>query len=90
MRRYEAGESARAIVTETGVAPSALLRDRRVVVRPQAVTFDQEEKMAQEYRVGMTMAELEVEHGLSHGTVLRALHRARVEMRAKVPRRKSV
>jgi hypothetical protein len=45
--------------------------------------------MAREYEDGMKTAELEAKHGLSHGAVLRALHRSGVEMRAKAPRRKS-
>lgn len=93
VRRYEAGESARALASESGVAPSALirlLRERNVVVRMQVVTPDQEVAMAQEYEGGMTVAELETKHRLSHGAVLRVLHRMDVEMRAKAPRRNSV
>ena len=93
VRRYEAGESARSLATESGVAPSALLRllrERNVVVRRQVVTPEQEELMARDYESDVTMAELETKHGLSHGAVLRALHRVGVEMRAKAPRKKSV
>ena len=93
LRRYESGESARSLASEFDVAPSALirlLRERNVVVRRQVVTPDQERMMALDYEASMTMAELETKHGLSHGTVLRTLHRLGVEMRAKAPRRKSV
>ena len=92
VQRYEAGESARALATEFGVAPSALirlLRERNVVVRRQTITPDQEETMARDYEFGMTVAELKEKHGISHGAVLRALHRLGVEMRAKAPKRKS-
>lgn len=92
VRRYEAGESARTLAIESGVAPSALLRllrERNVVVRKQVVTPDQEQLMAQGYEAGMTIAELREKHELSHGAVLRALHRSGVEMRAKAPRRRS-
>jgi len=92
IRRHEAGESARSLAAEFGIAPSALirlLRERNVVVRRQTVTPDQEEMMARDYEAGMTVAELKEKHGISHGAVLRALHRLGVEMRAKAPRRKS-
>ena len=92
VRRYEAGESARTLATESGVAPSALLRllrERNVVVRRQVVMPDQEAMMARDYEAGKTMAEIEEKHGLSHGAVLRALQRVGVEMRAKAPRRKT-
>lgn len=92
VKRYEAGESARSLAAEFGIAPSALirlLRERNVVVRRQAITPDQEETMARDYESGMTVAELKEKHGISHGAVLRALHRLGVEMRAKAPRRKT-
>jgi Mor family transcriptional regulator len=92
VRRYEAGESARSLASEFEIAPSALLRllrERNVVVRRQVVTSDQEQLMARDYEAGMTVVELKEKHGLSHGAVLRALHRVGVEMRAKAPRRKS-
>ena len=91
IQRYESGESARGLAAEFGIAPSALLRflrERKVIIRQQVVTPDQEQQMAQEYESGMTMAEIEAEHGLSHGAVLRSLHRSKVEMRAKAPRQK--
>jgi hypothetical protein len=56
LRRYEAGESARALAAEFGVASSALvrlLRERRVVVRRQTVTPEQEELMG--HRLGVEM-----------------------------------
>jgi hypothetical protein len=56
VRRYEAGESARTLAIESGVAPSALLRllrERNVVVRKQVDTPDQEQLMAQGYEAGM-------------------------------------
>jgi hypothetical protein len=93
VRRYEARESARTLAAEFGVAPSALLRllrERNIVVRRQVITQDQEELMARDYEAGMTVAELKEKHRISHGAVLRALHRLGVEMRAKAPRRKSV
>ncbi len=93
VRRYEAGESARALAAEFGVASSALirlLRERRVVVRRQTVTPEQEDLMVRDYKAGMTVAEIKDKHGISHGAVLRSLHRMDVEMRAKAPRRKSV
>ncbi|WP_448812005.1 helix-turn-helix domain-containing protein [Agromyces bauzanensis] len=42
--------------------------------------------MAKEYEAGSTMRELEAKFGLSHGAVLRALHRKGVDMRARAPR----
>jgi len=42
--------------------------------------------MAKEYAAGATMREIEATHGLSHGAVLRSLHRGGVETRAQVPR----
>jgi DNA-directed RNA polymerase specialized sigma24 family protein len=92
VQRYVAGESARALAAEFGVAPSALirlLRERSIVVRQQVVSPELEQLMAQEYETGLTVAELKDKHGISHGAVLRALHRAGVEMRAKAPRKKS-
>jgi len=91
VRRYGSGESARLLATETGVAPSALLRllrGRNVIVRRQVITPKQKDSMAREYESGMTIAELRDKHGLSHGAVLRALHRTGVEMRAKAPRKR--
>jgi hypothetical protein len=91
VRRYEAGASARSLANDNDVAPSALirlLRERNIVVRQQIVTQELEAAMALDYENGMTMAEIETKHGLSHGAVLRALHQAGVKMRAKSPRKK--
>ena len=93
IRRYEAGESATALATAHGVAPSALIRQLReshVVVKKRLVPDDVAKTMAEDYQVGATMRELETKYGLSHGAVLRALHHLGVQMRAKAPRRKSV
>ena len=91
VRRYEAGDSARTLAAEFDVASSALLRllrEKNVVIRRQVITPEQEGLMARDYEDGMTVAELREKHGVSHGAVLRALHHAGVEMRAKAPRRK--
>lgn len=93
IRRYESGDSATSLAKEFEIAPSALLRllrEQNVVVRRQLVTAELEASMALDYEAGMTMAELEEKHGLSHGAVMRALHRSGVEMRARVPRKKSI
>ena len=58
------------------------------MVRQQIVTAEMEQARALGYEAGMTVAELKNRHELSLGAVLRALHRARVEMRAKAPRKK--
>jgi len=89
VHRYGAGQSARSLAQEFDIAPSALLRllrERNVVVRQQVVTSELEQTMARDYEAGMTVAELKDKHGISHGAVLRALHRAGVKMRAKAPR----
>lgn len=91
MQRYQAGESAQSLAKAYKVAPSALLRvlrENNVVVKKWRVSPDQEQRMAREYEAGATVAELEKKLGLSHGAVLRTLHRAGVEMRTKGPRRK--
>lgn len=46
-------------------------------------------KMAKEYEAGATMRELQAKYDLSHGAVMRALHRKGVQTRAKAPRRES-
>lgn len=92
IRRYEAGESARCLAEKYGVSTSAimnLLRDNSVVVKRGRVTDTEARKMAKKYEAGHTIAELEEQFKLSHGAVLRALHRVGVEMRAKAPRRVS-
>jgi len=84
IRRYMAGESATSLAKEFEVAPSALLRllrERNVVVRRRLVTEELEQELAQDYEAGMTVAAIETKHRLSHNAVLRALHRAGVEMR---------
>lgn len=89
LRRYRQGESARSLATEYGVAPSALvrlLRENNVVVRRKVVSPETKALLVKEYEEGATVAELEGRHQLSHGSVLRALHKAGVEMRAKAPR----
>ncbi|MHA3723015.1 hypothetical protein ACXR2T_03970 [Leucobacter sp. HY1910] len=91
LQRYNAGESARALALEYEVATSALtrlLRENSVVVRRKVVTPEIKAILAREYEAGATVAELEDQHQLSHGSVLRALHGAGVEMRAKAPRSK--
>ncbi|XPP26038.1 MAG: helix-turn-helix domain-containing protein [Leucobacter sp.] len=84
VRRYEAGESARQLAQEHGVAPSALLRlmrERNMIVRKRVVEWAETKELAQLYEAGATMVELEEQFGLSHGAVHRALRRAGVTMR---------
>ncbi|WP_092918258.1 helix-turn-helix domain-containing protein [Agrococcus baldri] len=66
-----------------------LLREHDVVVTKQKVTETEARRLAENYEAGATMRELERKFGLSHGAVMRALHRSGVEMRAKAPRKKS-
>jgi hypothetical protein len=89
IRRYEGGESARSIAAGFEVSTAAivnLLRDNAVVVKKRRVTDAEARRMAEEYEAGATMAEIEKKHNLSHGAVLRSLHRSGVAMRAKAPR----
>ncbi|GEK80149.1 hypothetical protein ABA31_15000 [Agrococcus baldri] len=89
VRRARAGESARSLAIEYVVAPSSmakLLRENGVTVSRRTVTKTKTRILAREYEDGATMRELETKHGLSHGAVLRALHRSGVTMRAKAPR----
>ncbi|MGS0560532.1 helix-turn-helix domain-containing protein [Microbacterium aurugineum] len=91
VRRYEEGESARSLAKTHGVAASALirlLRENNVVVRKRKVTDAEARQMAKEYGAGATMRELEARFELSHGAVLRSLHRSGVVTRASAPRRK--
>ena len=91
VRRANAGESARSLSRELGVANSALtrmLREEGVVIRKRRVSPEEERVLAAAYEAGNTIAELEKQFKLSHGAVLRALHRAGVEMRAKSPRKR--
>lgn len=88
-RRAAAGESARSLAREVGVANSALvrmLREQGVSIHRRKVGEEEERALANAYEAGQTVAELEKSFKLSHGAVLRALHRAGVEMRAKAPR----
>lgn len=90
VRRAVAGESARSLAEELGVAASALvrmLREQGVPIQRRKVSEEEERALAQAYEAGNTIAELEKQFKLSHGAVIRALHRAGVEMRAKAPRR---
>lgn len=90
VHRAEAGESARSLAQELGVANSALTRmltAQGVVMQRRKVSDAEAAKLAKEYESGATMRELEAKYGLSHGAVLRALHRVGIKMRAKAPRR---
>ncbi len=92
VHRARAGESVRSLARELDVANSALtrmLREEGVAISKRKVSDDDAAAMAREYEAGATMAELEKEYGLSHGAVLRALHRCGAEMRASAPRRKN-
>lgn len=91
VRRANSGESARSLALELGVANSALtrmLREEGVKIQRRKVSAEDEQALARAYEAGSTIAELEKRHKLSHGAVLRALHRAGVEMRAKAPRKR--
>lgn len=91
VQRYEAGESARALAEEYGVAASALirlLRENNVVVRRRKVRDKEARAMARDYEAGATMVELEDKYRLSHSAVYRALHRIGVETRASAPRKR--
>lgn len=89
--RARAGESVRSLAREVGVANSALtrmLREQGVEITKRKVSDEEATVMAAEYEAGATMAELEKKYELSHGAVLRSLHRSGVATRAKAPRRK--
>lgn len=91
VRRARAGESVRSLARELDVANSALtrmLREQGVEISKRRVSDDEAAAMAAEYEAGATMVELEKTYGLSHGAVLRSLHRSGVATRAKAPRRK--
>lgn len=91
MRRAETGESVRSLARELDVANSALtrmLRAQGVTIQKRKVSIEDEQALARAYEAGHTIAELEKQFKLSHGAVIRALHRAGVEMRAKAPRKK--
>ena len=92
VRRAHTGESARSLALELGVANSALtrmLREEGVTIQKRKVSAEDERALARAYEAGNTIAELEKSFKLSHGAVLRALHRSGVEMRAKAPRKKA-
>jgi len=65
-----------------------MLREEGVVIQRRTVSAEDEQALARAYDAGNTIAELEKQFKLSHGAVIRALHRAGVEMRAKAPRKK--
>ena len=91
VHRARTGESVRSLARELNVANSALtrmLRERGVEISKRKVTDDEAAAMAREYEAGSTMAELEKKYELSHGAVLRALHRCEAKMRASAPRRR--
>jgi len=91
VERFKAGESARSLACEHGVAASAvvrLLREQGLEVSKRRVSKEDAMAMAAEYEAGATMAELEAKYNLSHGAVYRALHRTGVETRASAPRTK--
>jgi hypothetical protein len=91
VRRAQAGESGRSLARELGVANSALtrmLREQGVEISKRKVSDEESTAMAAEYESGATMVELEKKYGLSHGAVLRSLHRSAVSMRASAPRRR--
>ncbi|GAB3155965.1 hypothetical protein GCM10027058_29260 [Microbacterium neimengense] len=82
VRRHSEGESVRTLAAEVGVAASALvrlLRNEGLVIEKRKVSDALVRQLAREYEAGATMRGLEQKHGLSHGVVFRALHRARRE-----------
>ncbi|MDX2375622.1 hypothetical protein M4I32_02270 [Microbacterium sp. LRZ72] len=92
VQRARTGESVRSLARELDVASSALtrmLREQGVEISKRQVTDDEATSLAAEYEDGATMAELEKMYSLSHGAVLRSLHRSGVTMRASAPRRTS-
>lgn len=89
VERAKGGESVRSLTRELGVANSALtrmLRERGVEISKRKVSEQEATVMACEYEAGSTVAELEKKYELSHGAVLRSLHRAGATMRASAPR----
>lgn len=64
-----------------------MLREQGVEISRRKVSDDEAAAMAHEYEAGSTMAELEKKYRLSHGAVLRSLHRSEVSTRAKAPRK---
>ncbi len=65
-----------------------MLREQGVAISKRKVSEDEATAMAIDYEAGATMAELEKKYRLSHGAVLRSLHRSGVTMRARAPRTK--
>lgn len=89
VQRHGAGESARSLAKEFGVAATALtrlLRTQGATIRRQRVSEVMERRLAEEYEASATMCELEAKHGLSHGAVLRSLKRSGVKMRTRASR----
>lgn len=84
MRRYTAGETAKALAEEYGVARNAvlnLLRSNNVVVRRQPPSDEQKRRFALEYEAGETIAEIANRTGFSFGSVQKSLYAAGVQMR---------
>lgn len=91
IRRYREGASASSLARELRVAPSALLKLLRadgVPVRTKSISNEQAERMKEEYETGATVQALMDRHGLSHGAVVRALHRTGTAMRPTGRRRR--
>jgi hypothetical protein len=84
VHRYESGETAQILADEFKVAKSALLvllRSRSVIMRRRAVTEEQTAHLAEGYARGKTIAALEQETGIAHGSIQRALKAAGVQLR---------
>ena len=82
----------RSLARELDVANSALarmLRAEGVTIQKRKVSDEEAAVMAKEYEAGATMREIEAKHALSHGAVLRSLHRSGVEMRVPAPRKRT-
>ena len=90
MRRYVAGETAKALADEFGIARNSvlnLLREHNVVVRRQPPTVDQRVAFVTEYNTGASISEIANRHGVAFGTVQQALSAAMVSMRPRGGRR---
>ncbi len=84
MRRYVAGETAKALADEFGIARNSvlnLLREHNIVVRRQPPTVDQRVAFVTEYESGASISEIANRHGVAFGTVQKALSTAMVRMR---------
>lgn len=68
-------------------ALTRMLKAQGVELTKRKVSDTEVATLAKEYEAGATIRELEDRHELSHGAVLRSLHRVGVEMRAKAPRK---